>query len=503
MDQSLKKILHKIWDEHQSFDVKFIQRYLGVQKKIDLDELRKEYRNWLGGDRVAFDKAHKLLSQKQRAIVGGYDFEFKPHNWVINTTDPNVTVYVDSCYVDPYGQVTLFGNNGGTYDIGEVISGEEFSTGEMGDVSSDVKYEIKEIVNDQLKDLLLKNCGIQLIPFPDIIYNSKPFDKPLREHILTELAEKYYDEDITKSFELIINKLLKNKYEWFDRIIINKLSGPKDPNYLGIVAELFADEDWVGKQWMEHHYSTPIPSGTEDDPISLGDIISGKLSKELQDHFKNVFKIITSEKKPKYLSWSWIDVIPVEMEEKNLTENILRIKEMMGIIDESKEEQKVLQIPSLKFFNDDWFQLQEFLENKGNPPYSISGDLKLSEEPIKSLGNLQSVGGYLNLLRTPIESLGNLQSVGEFLHLVDTPIESLGNLKSVGGDLGFDRTPIKSLGNLESVGGVLYLIGAPIKSLGNLKSVGGDLFLKNTPLSKKYSEKKIRQMVNVNGEIYL
>ena len=325
MDQSLKKILHKIWDEQQSFDVKFIQRYLGVQKKIDLDELRKEYRNWLGGDRVAFDKAHKLLSQKQRVIVGGYDFEFKPHNWIINTTGPNVTVYVDSCYVDPYGQVTLFGNDGGTYDIGEVISGEEFSTGEMGDVSSDVKYEIKEIVNDQLKDLLLKNCGVQFIPFPDIIYNSKPFDKPLREHILTELSEKYYDEDITKSFELVINKLLNKKYEWFDRIIINKLSYSKDSNYLGINAELFADEDWVGNQWMEHHYSTPIPSGTEDDPISLGDIISGELSKELQGHFKNVFKIITSEKKPKYMSWSWIDVIPVEMNDKKLQESIRRI----------------------------------------------------------------------------------------------------------------------------------------------------------------------------------
>ena len=332
MDQSSKEVLHKIWDKHQVFDIKFIRKYLGVQNKINLDELRKEFRNWLGGDRVVYDKAHKLLSQKQRARVGGYDFEFKPYDWVINTTDPNVTVYVDSCYVDPYGQVTLFGEDGGTYDIGEVISGEEFSTGEMGDVSSEVKYEIKEIVNDQLKDLLLKNCGVQLIPFPDIIYNSKPFDKPLREHIPTELDEKYYDEDITnydeditKSFELVINKLLKRKYEWFYRIIINKLSYSKDSNYLGINAELFADEDWVGHQWREHYYSTPIPSETEDTPISLGDIISGELSKELQGHFKNVFKIIASEKKPKYMSWSWINVIPVEMNDKKLQESIRRI----------------------------------------------------------------------------------------------------------------------------------------------------------------------------------
>jgi hypothetical protein len=117
----------------------------------------------------------------------------------------------------------------------------------------------------------------------------------------------------------------------------------------------------------------------------------------------------------------------------------------------------------LKFFNDDWFQLQEFLETKGNPPYSI--------------------GGYLSLR--------------------DTPIESLGNLQSVGGDLGLYRTPIKSLGNLKSVGGDLYLRDTPIDSLGNLQSVDGDLYLRGTPISKMYTKKEIRQMVNVEGDIYL
>jgi hypothetical protein len=130
---------------------------------------------------------------------------------------------------------------------------------------------------------------------------------------------------------------------------------------------------------------------------------------------------------------------------------------------EAEEEQKVLRIPSLKFFNDDWFQLQEFLETKGNPPYSI--------------------GGYLSLR--------------------DTPIESLGNLQSVGGDLGLYRTPIKSLGNLKSVGGDLYLRDTPIDSLGNLQSVDGDLYLRGTPISKMYTKKEIRQMVNVEGDIYL
>jgi hypothetical protein len=138
----------------------------------------------------------------------------------------------------------------------------------------------------------------------------------------------------------------------------------------------------------------------------------------------------------------------------------------------------------LKFFNDDWFLLQEFLETKGNPPYSVVGDLYLRGTPIESLGNLQSVGGNLDLRYTPIESLGNLQSVGGYLNLRGTPIESLGNLQSVGGNLDLYRTPIESLGNLQSVGGEY-------------------LDLEGTPLSKMYNEKQIRKILNVEGDIYL
>ena len=108
-----------------------------------------------------------------------------------------------------------------------------------------------------------------------------------------------------------------------------------------------------------------------------------------------------------------------------------------------EEEQKVLHIPSLKFFNDDWNLLQKFLKSKGNPPYSISGSLDLEFKSIESLGNLTSVGGDLDLRRTPIESLGNL------------------------------------------------------------KSVGGNVFLRRTPLSTMYTIEQIRQMVDVGGEIYL
>ena len=152
-----------------------------------------------------------------------------------------------------------------------------------------------------------------------------------------------------------------------------------------------------------------------------------------------------------------------------------------------EKEQKIFRIPSLKFFDEDlryaWQILQKILERRGNPPYSIGGDLDLRNTLIESLGNLTSVGGFLDLRRTQVKSLGNLKSVGRDLNLYETPIESLGNLQSVGGDLDLLDTPIESLGNLTSVGGILGLLG--------------------TPLSKMYTKEQIRQMVNVGGEIFM
>ena len=70
-----------------------------------------------------------------------------------------------------------------------------------------------------------------------------------------------------------------------------------------------------------------------------------------------------------------------------------------------EQEEYVLQIPSLEYFNNDWYLLQKYLKSKGNPLYSIDGDLDLRGRPIKSLGNLTSVGGILNLIGTPLSKM--------------------------------------------------------------------------------------------------
>jgi hypothetical protein len=134
-----------------------------------------------------------------------------------------------------------------------------------------------------------------------------------------------------------------------------------------------------------------------------------------------------------------------------------------------EEEQEVLNIPSLKYFDNDWDFLQEFLESEGNPPYTI--------------------GGNLNLVGLKVESLGNLVSVEHDLYAYDTPLKSLGNLTSVGGLLDLSNTQIESLGNLSFVGGSLVLNGIPL--------FGED----TSPRSLERQSEIIRRKVYVKGNI--
>jgi hypothetical protein len=134
-----------------------------------------------------------------------------------------------------------------------------------------------------------------------------------------------------------------------------------------------------------------------------------------------------------------------------------------------EEEQKILRIPDFKIFGNDWDILQRFLESKGNPPYSL--------------------GGNLDLVGLKVESLGNLVSVEHDLYAYDTPLKSLGSLTSVGGLMDLSNTQIESLGNLSFVGGSLVLKGTP-------------LFPKDaSPRSKQRMEDTIHQTVYVQGNI--
>jgi hypothetical protein len=107
--------------------------------------------------------------------------------------------------------------------------------------------------------------------------------------------------------------------------------------------------------------------------------------------------------------------------------------------------------------------------------------------------------GDLNLYDTPIISLPNNLNVGGNLELSFSKITSLPDNLNVKKNLILSFTPIISLPDNLSVGGNLELTGTEITSLPNNLSVGGNLKLGETPISKEYTKKQIRQMVNIKG----
>jgi hypothetical protein len=158
----------------------------------------------------------EFLSKPKHARVGGYDFDYKPIIWDINVSkNRDMWVELDSSVVDANGKVTLDGYDGNTYDIGEVMDGEEFS-GE-DNMAWEVNDEINDIIRFQLKDLLIKNFGIDLVYYNNLVYDDQAFEKSLKESIRrilkeetepisNDMGEKYYiswDENYGKSFKLV------------------------------------------------------------------------------------------------------------------------------------------------------------------------------------------------------------------------------------------------------------------------------------------------------------
>jgi len=181
----------------------------------------------------------------------------------------------------------------------------------------------------------------------------------------------------------------------------------------------------------------------------------------------------------------------------------MKIENIIRRVLREQQEEKLSELPPFDdFFDSDWNLVLNFMNRYPSKKFYYPSDLDLGESDIESLGNLVRVEGDLNLYNClKLQSLGNLEYVGGDLDLSISNIESLGNLKYVDGNLDLYRTDIKSLGNLKYVYGNLDLSISDIESLGSLVRVSGDLDLLTTPLSEKYTEEKIRDMVEVVGFI--
>ena len=81
-----------------------------------------------------------------------------------------------------------------------------------------------------------------------------------------------------------------------------------------------------------------------------------------------------------------------------------------------QEQQEILNLPGIEYFGG-WNKLQSFLKRKGNPLYSIDGDLNLEGTLIKSLGNLTSVGGNLYLRGNPAFQKYSIEEIRQMVNV--------------------------------------------------------------------------------------
>ena len=185
MDSNQIKILKKLWDKNPVYNVNWFQKFLGVGYNDAL--IRREFRKYLGGDKVVFDKVDKLLQNTFHISEGGYNFDFKPLNWDIDIFDANdggkeMVVSDLSCIVDAEGTVLLMGHDGATWKLGEVMMSDDDSG--LGSLAWEVDVEVQDAIADKLREVITTTTGVAIDRLDEVIYDDSEFAESLQENLV-------------------------------------------------------------------------------------------------------------------------------------------------------------------------------------------------------------------------------------------------------------------------------------------------------------------------------
>jgi hypothetical protein len=136
--------------------------------------------------------------------------------------------------------------------------------------------------------------------------------------------------DLTESQLKIFNKVLNKKLSqnfpwWFEGIEIFKAGFNHGQKNLYMDGNIYVDADWVGTQWRKYNDYKPVPEfGTDYDDYPFSALIgtSDPWIEKFKEIFLSVFNSIHGGDYPKYLSFSWLNVKPVETKkEEDMNEN--------------------------------------------------------------------------------------------------------------------------------------------------------------------------------------
>lgn len=148
-----------------------------------------------------------------------------------------------------------------------------------------------------------------------------------------------FDRNTINVFQKIIQKIMKQKYDWFEDIQIDYLSYMVPMKYMGIEGVISVDMEWGANQWRDLHYSQYFPgnyyfkTGEATDAVSFGDIINTELGDQIRKIFVLAFQMVTGTSNVKTLSWSWLMTKFIEKDENEelITEEISDINKVKAM----------------------------------------------------------------------------------------------------------------------------------------------------------------------------
>jgi hypothetical protein len=171
--QRLKKQLFALWDQTGPTLDLDILKYVGINNPRKISELTQIYnffRQYIGGNDVAFNRFKEILNKIFHAKVGGYDFKFKIQDYsLVEDELINNHIYLDDLVISliPGGTVFVEGENKRFFidDLFSMTPNElEKKYGDLDEdtLSEIVNFEMEDVVKTVLQNEITNKTGIDI-----------------------------------------------------------------------------------------------------------------------------------------------------------------------------------------------------------------------------------------------------------------------------------------------------------------------------------------------------
>lgn len=140
-----------------------------------------------------------------------------------------------------------------------------------------------------------------------------------KDNIFINMEKKFGPDTMNEKelsmFNRLLNSSLSQKYDWFDRVEIDRVIYNKDVKAARMYGKIYVDPEWLGSSWRDY-YSTSVPD--ESTTLELGDIIGPNVGDELRYFFSTIFLFIMGFRAP----WINIGQLDTFRSDRNLKEAI-------------------------------------------------------------------------------------------------------------------------------------------------------------------------------------